>query len=259
VYVMPLPVADAGQDQVVCFGQRIQLHGAGGAFYNWTPATYLTDPLVADPVLILPAPGIYKYLLQVSTYGCVSAIPDTVNVTLLPPVSVFAGYDTVISAGQPLQLNAADLTNSGFTGFQWTPSAGLDNPLSQTPIALLNNPGMSAYRVTATTANGCIATDDIKVTVYFKADFFVPTGFTPNGDGLNDQAQIFAPGISALRYFNIYNRWGELIFTTKDPARGWDGKWRGVLQPAGVFVWEAAGTDYNGKPVSRKGVVTLIR
>ena len=259
VYVMPTPIANAGPDAIVCYGKSLRLNGSGGLQYQWSPATYLSNPAVAGPLVTLPGAGIYTYVLNVSANGCPALKPDTVKVTMLPPVRVFAGNDTLIALSQPLQLNAQDMNSSGFTSYQWSPSFGLNNALVKTPVATLNSLGSTTYLVTARTADGCEASDDIKITAFVKADLYVPTAFTPNGDGKNDQAVVIPVGIRELQFFRIYNRWGELVFMTQDAVRGWNGVFKGQPQDSNVFVWEAKGVDYNGNVIFKKGTVTLIR
>jgi gliding motility-associated-like protein len=89
---------------------------------------------------------------------------------------------------------------------------------------------------------------------------FVPTAFTPNNDGKNDVFRPIAVGMSKINYFSVYNRWGQLLFTTKTNAKdGWDGRIDGRLQNTGVFVWMVSAVDYLGKSFFLKGTVTLIR
>jgi hypothetical protein len=66
-------------------------------------------------------------------------------------------------------------------------------------------------------------------------------------------------GIKDLKYFRVFNRWGQMIFETKNPGKGWDGRITGIDQQTGVFIWIAEGVDYTGKLVTRKGTSTLIR
>ncbi len=259
VYVIPLPVANAGPDAIICFGNTLRLNGSGGSLYQWSPSTYLSNPAIPNPIVSIPVAGTYKYILSVSTNGCASLKKDTVSVTILPPVNVFAGRDTFVTVNQPLQLNAADINSSGFTTYTWSPSFGLNNPVIKNPIAVLNNLGTTSYIVTARTVDGCEDKDDIKITVFAKADLYVPTAFTPNGDGLNDFAVVIPVGIRELKYFSIFNRWGELVFSTKNPSIGWNGTYKGKEQDGNVFVWSAEGIDYNGNTIRKKGTVTLIR
>ncbi|MBN8685741.1 MAG: gliding motility-associated C-terminal domain-containing protein [Chitinophagales bacterium] len=259
VYVMPAPVANAGPDAILCYGKTLRLNGSGGLVYQWSPSAYLSNPSIAAPLVTLPGAGIYTYVLNVSANGCPALKPDTVRVTMLPPVRVFAGNDTLVAVNQPVQLNAQDMNNSGFTSYQWSPSVGLNNAQLKSPQAIINNLGSSTYVVTARTAEGCEAIDDIRITAFAKADLYVPTAFTPNGDGKNDNAVVIPAGIRELVFFRIYNRWGELVFMTNDASRGWNGIYKGQPQDSNVFVWEAKGVDYNGNVIFKKGTVTLIR
>jgi gliding motility-associated-like protein len=68
-----------------------------------------------------------------------------------------------------------------------------------------------------------------------------------------------AAGIRKIEYFNIYNRWGQLVFTTQNSNNGWDGSIGGEVQNTGVFVWLVKAIDYTGKPYFQKGTITLIR
>lgn len=80
-----------------------------------------------------------------------------------------------------------------------------------------------------------------------------------DGDGHNDRLKAIPMGIREFKYFTIYNRWGTLVFQTSDPSKDWDGTLNGQLQPTGVFVWMAAGVDYQGALIQRKGTTILIR
>lgn len=88
---------------------------------------------------------------------------------------------------------------------------------------------------------------------------FVPTAFTPNGDGLNDLLRPIGAGIREIEYFGIYNRWGQLLFSTRQNGKGWDGRMNGTLQASGTYVWQVQAVDYLGKPYFQKGVFTLVR
>ena len=107
---------------------------------------------------------------------------------------------------------------------------------------------------------GCADSAFVMVKVFKTVPYvFVPTGFTPNNDGLNDQVRPIAVGIQKINYFSIYNRWGQLVFTTTTNGQGWDGKIGGREQNTGVFVWMVSAIDYLGRPFFQKGTVTLIR
>jgi gliding motility-associated-like protein len=90
-------------------------------------------------------------------------------------------------------------------------------------------------------------------------NIYVPPVFTPNGDGTNDVLKPILVGISTFHYFSVYNRWGNLIFTTQDPNVGWDGRFKGVAQPVETYLWIAEGIDVQGNKVVQKGMTSLVR
>ncbi len=168
----------------------------------------------------------------------------------------YAGHDTLVIVGQPLQLNA-----EGGVRYQWIPSTGLNNPLIKNPVGIYGAGTDSVnYTVWVFNSIGCVDSAFVTVTVFKTNPYvFVPTGFTPNGDGLNDVVRPIAVGVKKINYFSIYNRWGELLFKTSINGHGWDGTIKGVPQGTNVFVWMVSAVDYLDKPIFLKGTVTLIR
>lgn len=257
VFVNPAPKPDAGPDAAVCFEKDIQLTGAGGISYWWYPVSYLDDPRIASP-FAKRLPGTITYSLHVTDRnGCASLKSDSVIITVARPAVLNAGKDAVLAMGQPLQLFAADVNNTGFTQYQWSPSYGLDNPFAAGPVTVLDRD--VHYYVTASNSIGCTATDDIIIKVYRGPDIYVPNAFTPDGNGLNDILKAIPVGIKDFRYFRIYNRWGQTVFNTNNPNFGWDGKTSGALPQPGTYTWLAEGTDYKGNSILRKGTVTIVR
>ena len=257
VVVKPPAAANAGPDATVCFGATVQLNGSGGGSYQWLPSTYLSDAAIANPVASIPVAGTFNYILHI-TNGSSCGVPkdDTVAITVLPQLKVFAGRDTSVVINQPVQLNAVEVSGS-FVSYSWSPPFGLNNSSIKNPVAVLDR--NITYIVTAQDVNGCKAVDDISIKVFTRADIFVPTAFTPNGDGRNDLAVAVPVGIKEFKYFSIYNRYGQLVFTTKDYTKGWDGSVTAKEQGSFTFVWIAEGIDYSGNVISKKGTVTLIR
>jgi len=256
VVVDTLPVANAGADTAVCFGKSIQLQGRGGQC-SWSPHTWLDNPASSTPTVMAPTQTITYQLMVTDANGCSSLHPAQVTVTVTPPPELFAGNDTSVLVGQPVPLNAVDVNNSGFNSYTWSPASGLSNAFVQNPIAYPTE--STVYTVAASTADGCTATTGISIKVYEVSDIFVPSGFTPNGDGHNDLLRAIPIGIRDFKYFVVYNRWGQRVFQTADPAIGWDGTLNGQLQSTGAFVWMAAGVDYKGTLIRRKGTTILIR
>lgn len=252
VNVVPYPKADAGIDTTVCFPKSYQLHAGGGSIYSWSPISFLNNPNIPDPVS--SPQGSIRYVVKVNdVLGCPKPTYDSVIITVEKPIADAGPRDTSIVVNQPLQLNG-----TGAQFYAWSPSKGLNNPDISNPIALLSD--HQQYILEVHTLAGCTATDTINVTVYkIKPDLYVPGAFTPNGDGKNDIFRPIPIGMRSLKFFKVYNRLGQLMFSTNIQNQGWDGTFKGSLQDAGVFVWVAEGEDYLGKIIFRKGNVTLIR
>jgi gliding motility-associated-like protein len=256
VTTVPYPVASLGPDQAICYNTSAQLNGTiNGSSFSWTPASYLNNPGILNPVT--SPPRTTQYILSVfDTLGCPKPGTDTVTITVNPKVKAFAGNDTTVVINQPLQFSG-----SGGVNYSWTPATHLSNTTISNPVGIYGiNDDSITYKLVVTDAIGC--SDSAYVTVrVFKTNpyIFVPSAFTPNDDGLNDVFKPIAVGIQKINYFSVYNRWGQLVFTTTINGRGWDGKIKGQLQGTGVFVWMASGIDYLGQPFFQKGTVTLIR
>ena len=252
VNTVPYPKAYAGKDTSICVDGVAQLHATGGQQYLWYPPNTLNNNTLQDPIATpyettAYVVGVYE------NYGCPKPVYDTVVVAIIPPVKAFAGNDTAVVIGQPLQMAA-----SGALNYIWTPSSFLSNPYIWNPVAKLNDD--QTYIVRVSTKEGCYAFDTVNVKVYkTPPEIFVPTAFTPNGDGLNDQLLPIPVGISQIVYFKVYNRYGEMVFSTNEIGKGWNGIYKGRDQGNESFVWHVLGIDYLGKPVFKKGESTLIR
>jgi gliding motility-associated-like protein len=252
IRVVPYPVANAGLDTTICFPASAQLHASGGVSYLWSPTAFLSDANIPDP--ISTPPQSIKYTVAVTdVLGCPKPAFSSVLLEVEKIVADAGPRDTNIVVNQPLQLNG-----SGAETFTWTPSTGLNNPDIANPIAMLSESQEYVLRVES--AAGCAATDTINVTVY-KIDpgLYVPNAFTPNGDGINDVFRPIPIGMKSLKYFRVYNRDGQLIFSTSVQNKGWDGTFKGKPQDADVYVWIVEGVDYLDKLIFQKGSVTLIR
>ena len=204
-----------------------------------------------------------NYILSIKNANCPNLLVDTFHVKIIIPIKIFAGHDTSVVANQPLQLNAIanSTADSMRLSFLWRPNIGLNNPAIVNPIATLNTGVDSIYYVVkATTPEGCFAEDGLIVKIFkTEPDIFVPTGFTPNNDGRNDVLKPIPVGISKLDYFNVYNRFGQLVFSTAEVGKGWDGNFSGSAQPSGTYVFITQGITYNGKVIFRKGTSVLVR
>jgi gliding motility-associated-like protein len=118
---------------------------------------------------------------------------------------------------------------------------------------------ISIYKITAVANDGGIVPSVSNVlTIVKEPNLFYPTAFTPNGDNLNDVFNVFGQFITAFE-MKIFNRWGEMMYTTNDIDKGWDGLYKGTLMPEGTYVFRAAITDQAGRTFDRSGTVVLLR
>ena len=143
--------------------------------------------------------------------------------------------------------------------YLWSPATGLSNPSIINPTFTFTQQVEFLIRVNL--ESNCPVVDTLLVTVFKKKDIYVPQAFSPNGDGNNDRLYPILVGISQLKYFRIYNRWGNLLFETANaaPSQGWDGTFKGSLQPVETYTWIAEGIDVDGLTIKRGGNTLLIR
>jgi gliding motility-associated-like protein len=87
----------------------------------------------------------------------------------------------------------------------------------------------------------------------------VPSAFTPNGDGVNDRIYPDGWGLKKLLYFKIFNRWGQLIYSSNDLKEGWDGTFQGVLQNVETYVYQVSALSYTDETLSKTGSFKLLR
>ncbi len=258
-------------DTVICFGTSTNLSAniTIGTNFTWSNPSALYNAgngvinTLPYTIAAKAAPTTSTtYVLSLKNGNCPNLLRDTFFVHVIPPVTVNAGRDTSVVVGQPLQLMAnSNFVDSTNLSFLWRPSTYLNNPTINNPVATFSNAITTFnYTVRATTPEGCFGEDAIRVTIFKTLpDLFVPTAFTPNNDGKNDILKPIAVGITTINFFNIYNRFGQLVFTTKEFGKGWDGNFNGAAQPSGTYIFVAQGVDYLGHIIYKKGTSVLIR
>ena len=251
----PKPQIDAnGQDgcanETVSFvGEQLD-NATTISSWNWNFGDNQQSGL-EDPQHIYSSPGNYSLLVYaVANNGCHS---DTIEFPVfINQALANAGNDTTVIKNEPFQLNG-----TGGETYSWSPSFGLNDAGIPNPVVILEDD--ARYTLTVTTVEGCTDTDEIVITVFKGSAIYVPSAFTPNNDGLNDRLKPYYVGIKSLEYFSIYNRWGQLVFTTRDMAAGWNADFKGAAQATGTFVWMIKAVDFVGKVYQIKGSSTIIR
>lgn len=252
VNIKPPPVFSASADQAICTGSSIKLIASGGDNYLWNPAASLDDPNIANPVATPGATTQYSVLIteNLCHYDTTIALTITVN----PTPTIVASKSNDIDCSVP----TATLLASGGASYVWSPSAGVDDPFKQDPIANIDS--TTTFLLKGTDVNGCYAYDSVTVNVTSKGKpiFEVPNAFTPNGDGKNDCFGIKKWGNVTIEEFSVFNRWGERVFTSRGPNGCWDGTFKGKMQDTGGFAYVIKAKSFCGE-ITRTGIVMLIR
>jgi gliding motility-associated-like protein len=215
VFINNNPITvDLGPDFLLCIGVT-EILDAG----NPTATSYAWSTGDSTRTISITQPD--TFWVVVTDRGCVAT--DTIIVGLDSTTSVNVMGDTTLCPGEELLINAAPFG----TTFLW--STGESTPA----ITVLDT---GTYIVEVTTSNGCILYDTIQVNYRCDTRVYMPTAFTPNGDGLND---IFLPALQSVEdgvyEFLIYDRWGQLVFSTNNPLVGWNGQINGQPAQEGAY------------------------
>jgi gliding motility-associated-like protein len=264
------PIVEAGEQDTVCVGASTQLNGSitGGAIssFAWSPATYLSATNILNPTVTAPLNTISYVLTATDSYGCNFIEKDTVKIVVVQPFNSFVPDSMIIPVGIPTLIPfvidsvsaGLGITSNSFT-YLWSPASGLNNANAYNPLVTLNNITPVKYIVKATLGD-CSVFDTVLVKPYLGPTIYMPTAFVPNnGRGVNNFARPTYVGIKELKAFNIYNRWGQLVFSTRDMLKGWDGNISGAPQPTQTFIVIIEAIDVNGKPHKVERTLTLIR
>jgi gliding motility-associated-like protein len=146
--------------------------------------------------------------------------------------------------------------------YTWLPPIGLNSSFIKDPV--FNYDRETEYRVNITVGNGCITVDTVLVKIIPEippvvSDLFVPKAWTPNNDGHNDKLFPLTVNIRELKYFRIFNRWGQLVFETNIIGEGWNGILQGKPAIMDVYTWTVEAIGVDGKYIKKAGNSVLIR
>jgi gliding motility-associated-like protein len=222
--------------------------------YAWSFGDGNTSTLV-NPSNVYAQTGSYNATLLVTPLAC-PALTSTITkpVVISPPPANIRYPSLNAVTNRNLQLQARLFTGAGY---QWIPSVGLNNATIQTPIFNYNQ--QQQYLIRINTTEGCVITDTLLVRMFTQREIYLPTTFSPNGDGANDVLTPRLVGIADLIYFRVYDRWGQLMYQTTQENQGWDGIYKGTKQPMETYAWMAEGKDIDGNIIKRSGTVILLR
>lgn len=221
----------------------------------WVLPGALPDTLTAQnpPFVCYPNAGNYPVILYAFNTGGIDSVIYTNYITVRSGSLVSTNIDSVtIYAGQSIQLIA-----SGGVNYLWYPDIALSADTISSPIASPTD--TTIYQVVMTDANGCSSTKSLIVNVIPPESVWAPTAFTPNNDQVNDIFKIHPIGIINKYVLKIFDRWGEMVFTSNDQNDGWDGTYQSVKLNVGVYIYYYHIEFIDGVVIENSGDVTLLK
>jgi gliding motility-associated-like protein len=222
----------------------------GGAMQEVTVFPYILDGLGAGDYAVELLDGA----------GCSTSF--NVEIQSASSETLSLGPDQTILAGDTVFINP--LLSFTPDSFSWT--GDVNDLLDRGQLNQSFQPETDQlFQLSAIDEKGCLYTDELRVRVLLNSAIYVPNVFSPNGDGINDiVAPLTDPSITMIQYFEIYSRWGELVYSIKDivpnqPGIGWDGTMANEKMQPGVFVYRVGAVNKRGREFEKYGDVTLMR
>jgi gliding motility-associated-like protein len=226
----------------------------------WSPLQGLSNSNLHKTIATVIKDTITYTALLTDSLGCYSSSTN-IKVIAHPSPTVNAGPDRVLAYNSPFTL--APLYGSSVSNYEWSPAGNL------TCISCPNPSGMAdssrSYTIKTKNSFGCVASDNIKISVECAyANLYMASAFSPNNTNVNNYYFPQTRGIKSINSFRIYNRYGELVYEIKNAKpnqrlSGWNGKFRGILQPTNGYVYVLIATCDLGETINKNGSFLLIR
>lgn len=255
IIVFSRPQFNALSD-TVCLGDvgQLNLDSIGlNQTYLWSPATGLNSTTVPNPTALLSETVDYTIVVLDTISDC--STEDEASIFVIQDLDDIV-WDTTIVVGDFATLPISN--QNGFISFVWTP----DTALSCLNCSFPTHQGFDqiTYNVLMTDNLGCSeAQGTFVINIFPDTHIDVPTTFTPNGDGVNDIIYLRGWGIKEVIYFQIYNRWGELVFESTDMDIGWDGYYKSTLQNNDTYTYKAMVKTWRNETIEGAGFINLMR
>jgi gliding motility-associated-like protein len=254
ISVFPLPQPTFTTTNA-CLGLPVNFINSTPAATDYTWQWQLNNSVFsteANPLYQFVSGGSYTVSLQATTpAGCKATETKTVVVDDFS-LQLSASQNPV-AAGFPVMLTTSATT--AYSIVAWQPVSSFVQQNSK----LQRFPADSSLAVVVIgqSPGGCLDTATLLLEVRPVVDIYVPTAFTPNNDGKNDVLQVI--GDVEEMTFTVFNRWGQVVFSSRNKNNGWDGTLKGMPLATGTYVYLLKGKSLSGKRVEQKGTVTLIR
>ena len=239
----------AGNDTIVCPGEKALLWASGGVSYSWTPTNSVSNP--TDSIVVVSPTAPTTYTVSVTNqYGCTENRSVFVDHYSLPYLQVSPDYYGF--KGDEVEMYAQGSGTGGT--YSWSPTEYLSCVNCQDPTA--QPPESMEYIVLYEDENGCRA--EREVAIIFEGLIYVPNTFTPDGNGINDY--FYAKGGNIKNFeMTIFNRWGELIYESSNLNEKWNGTYNDLPCPDGTYIWKISYEDFEYNKEDLVGHVNLLR
>jgi gliding motility-associated-like protein len=270
VNVNPLPSITMKAPDSLCIGlsTNIAVTFSGQApwsfQYNDGAQSYFVNNITSMPYILKAEPRqtTTYTITTVSDRFCTNRNPENnkLTINIAYPLPGLRLKSVITTAFTDTELKARNIPSYTYT---WEPRVGLNN--YSTPTPLFNYGQQVEYKINMVSSAGCVTVDTMTVRVANQTntdepcDFFIPNVFSPNGDGRNDTYFPFTINMKEIKFFRIFNRWGELVYETRMFGEGWNGLYKGSPQPSDVYVWTAETVCFDGTVIRRSGNVLLLR
>lgn len=237
----------------LCPLESVTLRAHGGDVYEWLPAAFFQRPNSASTTALFESSTAISLSIRDTICNRDTTISTIVELFPLPVIRITKSNDITCTQ------TSATLTATGAATYTWQNFAGLAN--ANDPRQVVSGTQPTTYTISGTSTQGCTDTTSIVVNVLLEQDreLFIPTGFTPNGDNLNDCFGITHWGAVTQLDFKIFDRWGNLVFHTNDSKQCWDGRYKGNPLQSGTFAYAITATTLCSGTVLKKGLVHLLR
>ncbi len=257
IVVVPTPGLTLDNDTSICQGDTVRLVVLSSSAYtfNWQPEYNLIyRDEGRNTIDVYPEfTHDYRVILRYPN-GCVV---DTGVLVTVSKNRADAGPDRTLADGASTSLGGPYTTQGPGYDYTWTPANFLNRDDVTNPVA--TPPYDFTYYLTVTNEAGCVDIDTVVVHTAC-TDLFMPNAFRPESNNPSSgRFGLLNKGIVKLNYFRVFDRWGQIVFSTTDATQEWDGRANGELVNMGVYVWEADGFCTNGTKIRKSGNVTVIR
>ena len=254
---IPVTISD---DTAVCGGSVVQLNASvtdtffHDVTYTWDSSSNLNSNTIASPLATIGAVA-QTFKVIVASGACP---PTSASVTLRVNPAANVTLPATIVTTPNTQISITPVSGD-LTTYSWSAKSDLacaecaTMTIAPTESQVVYLEGKNQY--------GCVASDSMMIRIVGcdPASIFVANIFTPNGDGVNDMLYVRSKALSEIEYFQIFNRWGAMVFQTNNMTAGWDGLINGKLAEAGTYVYQVKGKCESGYDVASNGTVTLVR